>query len=383
MPRFLRFGSGAVDDLAEHLALVEPGEVCLITDVGVRAAGLTEPVERLVRRAGLALDVYDQVEAQPSLPNIQVAVDRVRSRGSVAVVAVGGGSAVDVAKIAALLARNEGSSADIVKWFGGGFGKERAMQPPLPLFTVPTMVSGADVISAAAVTDPDAQTKFACWSSWLMPQATFLDPANTASAPRDVLVDAALDAFSHALEGLTSRKTTPIAQTLALNAGAHIFRALPTVDSTPDDAAAREELCLGCLEAALVIGHTRGAAIHGLSYPVSSAFPISHGRSNAVLAPTVVRFNGLAVTKEYGDLARALDLDAGDDPVEALAEGISRLNRSLGLPANLAKIGVTRESIPDLVERAERNRWFFDDVNPRPVSRADLEYLYGQALAQP
>jgi alcohol dehydrogenase class IV len=242
------------------------------------------------------------------------------------------------------------------------------------------MVSGADVVPAAVVTDRQAHTKFACWSVLMMPSGTFMDPANTATAPSDVLVDASLDALSHALEGLTSLKTTPIAQNLALEAAGRIFRALPVLARDSRDAAAREDLCLGCLEAAMVVGNTRAAAIHGLSYPVSSAFPISHGRSNAILAPAVIRFNGVVTKEEYKALAASMGLDAVGDAAEAIAGAITELNRSLGLPSGLAEIGVGVENIPSLVDSAERNRWFFDEVNPRPVSRSDMEALYAEAL---
>ena len=380
MPRFVRFGKGVVDDLTEHLALLEQGEVCLMTDAGVASAGLTEPVEQLVRDAGFTLDVIEGVQAQPTMAGVQAAVDRVRERRSVAIVAVGGGSVVDAAKITALLGNNDGSVKDIVEWFGWGFAKERPMRPPLPLFTLPTMISGADVVSAAVVTDPEARTKFPCWSLGMMPRATFLDPANTITAPADVFLDAALDSFTHALEGLTSQKATPITQNLALDAAARIFRTLPVLNRDPTDDAAREDLCLGCLEAGLVIGNTRAAAIHGLSYPVSSAFPISHGRCNILLAPTVVRYNGVTVEKEYGDLANALGLGRGADPAEAVADAITKLTVGLGLPPTLADIGVTAERIPDLVVAAQRNKWFFDDVNPRLVSEEDIEDLYTKAL---
>ena len=381
MPRYLRFGRGVVDDLTEHLDLVGSGEVCLTTDAGVVAAGVTEPVQELVREAGCTVDVFAGIESQPSVSTVQSMVDRVRARGSVAIVAVGGGSVVDASKITALLASNEGSVRDVIDWFGSGFAKERAMRAPLPLFTVPTMVSGADFVSAAVVTDPEAHTKFPCWSLGMMPRAIFLDPAHTASAPREVLLDAALDSFTHALEGLTSKKSNPITQQLALDAAGRIYRALPALERDPGDTVAREELCLGCMEAALVVGNTRAAAIHGLSYPVSSAFPISHGRCNILLAPTVVRFNGKAVGKQYTDLAAALGLDPTGEAAEAVASAISGLSQSLGLPATLAEIGVVPESIPDLVQAAERNRFFFDDVNPRPVTRADMEQLYTDALA--
>ncbi len=382
MPRFVRFGGGVVDDLAEHLALIDQGEVCLMTDEGVVGAGLTAPGEKIVTVAGFALDVIEGVQAQPSIAGVQGAVDRVRQRGSVAIVAVGGGSVVDAAKITALLGSNDGSVSDVVEWFGRGFVNERPMRPSLPLFTVPTMVSGADVVSAAVVTDPGAHTKFACWSLHMMPRATFFDPANTTTAPKDHLLDAALDSFTHALEGLTARTASPITRNLAIDAAAQIFRSLPVLYADATDRRAREDLCLGCLEAGLVVGNTRAAAIHGLSYPVSSTFPISHGRCNILLAPTVVRYNGVAAEQEYADLADALGLVRGvEAPAEALATAITKLTWGLGLPATLAEVGVTSQHIPELVIAAQRNRWFFDEVNPRPVPEESVGQLYAEALA--
>lgn len=381
MPRFVRFGPNVVTDLAEHLASLDRGEVCLITDAGVLGAGLPRPVEQLIRDAEFSVDVIDCIPPEPTIAAVQAAVDRVRERKSVAVVAVGGGSVVDAAKVTAFLAGNDGSVDDVIKWFGQGFGKERPTRPPLPLFTVPTMVSGADVVSAATITDPGAHTKFACWSLAMMPRATFFDPANTISAPTDKLLDAALDSFSHALEGLTGQTATPITRNLALDAAARIFRSLPALNSDATDHWAREDLCIGCLEAGLVVGNTRAAAIHGLSYPISAMFPVSHGHCNIILAPTVVRYNGTAAEQEYAELADALGLkwEVGD-PAEAVARAISDFTRDLGLPATLSEIGVTPQRIPELVNAAHRNSWFFEEVNPRPVPKEDVEQLYAKAL---
>ena len=380
MPRFVSFGAGAVSGLEEQLSVLGRGDVLLVTDQGVLEAGLLAPVEKVVSGAGFGATVFDGFDPQPDIETIQRAVETARQGSYAAIVAVGGGSVVDPAKIMALLAANDGSVRDVVEWFGQGFGRERPLQRPLPLFTVPTNVSGADFVPAAVVTDRAAGTKFANWSLGMMPAGTYVDPANTATLPRDILVDASLDSFSHALEGLTSRKGSPLAQHLALDAAARIHRALPVVDSSPNNADAREDLCLGCVESAIVIANTRAAAIHGLSYPVSATLPISHGRCNALLAPAVVRFNGPAVAEAYTALSSALGLEARDEPGEAIAGALEQLNHRLGLPPDLRGIGMTAEHIPDLVARAGKNRWFFDEVNPRPASDDDLAALYTQAL---
>lgn len=378
MPRFVSFGLGAVADMAEHLAGLE-GEILIVTDRGVREAGLLEPVQKLISEAGLSPQVFDQLDEQPDIETIQAAVDRVNAGAFAAIVAVGGGSVIDPAKIMAVLARNKGTVRDVVQWFGGGFGAERQINAAMPLFTVPTMVSGADFVPAGVVTDRAAHTKFANWSLRMMPAATFVDPSYTASAPHDVLVDAALDSFTHALEGLTVKRTTPIAQQLAVDAATRIYRSLPIIYRSSEDDEARADLTLGCMEAGMVIANTRAAAVHGLSYPVSASFPITHGRSLAVLAPAVTRFNGPAAEREYAHLVSALGISQTDNPGEALAAAIEDLNRRVGVPDTLADIGATTQSIPGLVEGAERNSWFFDN-NPRPLARSDIEALYTQAL---
>ncbi len=380
MPRFVSFGAGVAGDLEAQLGVLERGEIMVVTDPGVQAAGLVEPIEEIASSAGFQTTVFADLDEQPDVETVERAVETARSRPYRAIVAVGGGSVVDPAKIMALLASNDGSVRDVVAWFGQGFGSERALRRPLPLFTVPTNLSGADFVPAAVVTDRAAGTKFANWSLGLMPAGTFVDPANTVSLPRNVLIDASLDAFSHALEGLTSRRGSPLAQHLALDAAARIFRALPKVDAAPDDADAREDLCTGCVEAGIVVGNTRAAAIHGLSYPVSATFPISHGRCNALLAPAVVRFNAATAKEEYRALAAALELH-GDDAGEAIATALTELNERLGLPGGLSGVGVRSEHIPDLVERAQKNKWFFEDVNPRPAYATEIAELYADALA--
>jgi alcohol dehydrogenase class IV len=381
MPRFVRFGSGVVRDLAQHLALLDGGKVCLVTDAPVAQAGLAEPVAQLITNAGLAVDIIEGVRTQPTIAGVQEMVNQVREHRASAIVAVGGGSVVDAAKISALLGANDGSVRDVIAWFGQGFGEERPMRPSLPLFTVPTMVSGADVVSAAVVTDSEAHTKFACWSLAMMPYATFFDPRNTISSPRDHLLDAALDSFTHALEGLTGQTGTPITRNLALDAAARIFSSLPVLNSDWANDAAREDLCVGCLEAGLVVGNTRAAAIHGLSYPVSSTFSISHGRSNILLAPTVVRYNAPVAEREYEALADALGLARTvGQAAEAVARAITDLTLALGLPASLSEVGVTAARIPELVDAARRNTWFFQEVNPRPVPDEHLSQLYTEAL---
>lgn len=380
MPRYVRFGSGVVADLGSHLALLEGDQILLTTDPTVSASGLVEPVVDIVARSGLDYQIFDRFDEQPDIETIQRGVNHVRSGSFAAILAVGGGSVVDPSKIMALLARNEGAVGDVVSWFGTGFGADesRAVAAPLPLFTIPTMVSGADFVPAAVVTDRAAHTKFANWSLSMMPAGSFVDPAFTASAPHDALVDAALDSFTHALEGLTVQRTSPVAQQLALDAAKRIFKSLPVIYESDDDEA-RTDLCLGCMEAGLVVANTRAAAIHGLSYPISANFPITHGRSLAVLAPALTRFNAEAASEEYERLGIALGIRGAGDPGAALADAIAELNQRVGVPESLADIGATESDIPQLVTAAERNSWFFEN-NPRPLHTTDIKALYRASL---
>ncbi len=370
-PTHVRFGCGRIRELAEACAEAGIRRPLLVTDRGLADA---EPVARAreaLRTAGLAPEVFAEVTGDPDLPVLEAGIRAFRAAGADGVVAVGGGSALDVGK---LIAFQQGQRRPVWDFEDVGDNWQRADAAAIaPVVAVPTTAgTGSEVGRAAVLVDP-AGDKRILFHPRMLPRVVVADPELTVGLPRALTVGTGMDAFAHAFEAYCAPGFHPMADGIAVEAMRLVAGALERAATTPGDLEARSHML-----AASIMGGTafqKGlGAVHALSHPLGGRFRVHHGTLNAVLLPHVAAFNRPAVEDRLARLAAWLGLVA---TAEAFLGWLMAFVRRLGVPASLRELGLPEEAGEAIADSALRDPSAAG--NPRPLTRDDVVALYRQA----
>jgi alcohol dehydrogenase class IV len=372
LPPTLLFGRGASRQLPRLLIELGLSRPLLATDPSVAAAGIPERLAADLEEAGLPAAIWDGIRPDPDETHAEQCAEQLLAGGHDAVVAVGGGSVIDAAKVGAALAVVGGKTADL-------FGFDKVRRPGLPLIAVPTTAgSGAEVSSHAVIAGLGApgapRKKEVVAGIYLLARATIVDPDWTATLPPAATVHSALDALIHALEAYLARAATPFTDAFALPGLPRLVAALPRVLRQPDDAEAREELSLGGLFAGCAMANANAGAIHALGYPLINHYGVPHGLANALMAAATLARIWEAAPERSGELARALGGASGSD----LPLRMRAFLAEIGLADSLASWGVAPDHLPDLAHEATRYRPVLDNT-PVALSEPDLLGIYRAA----
>ena len=355
-------GPGRLVELPALVAELAVERILLVTDPGLEAAGHAD--RALAALAGrVETVVFDDVAENPTSDHVERGTEVARDGAVAAIVALGGGSAMDCAKGINFLLTNGGRMEDY--W---GLGK--AERPMLPSIAVPsTAGTGSEAQSYALITQPDSGRKMACGDRKARFRAVILDPEVAATAPHSVAAVTAMDGVSHAVETAVSRRSNPISRMLSRTAWRLLSARFQTALTTPSDLAAIEAMQLGAHLAGAAIETSMLGAAHAAANPLTARHRIAHGEAVGLMLPHVVRFNGAGSGPSY------VDLDpAGSD---RLAARVEEFRRQAGLAEQLRDRGVGADSIPELAEMATRE--WTGEFNPRPLTAADFERLYEAA----
>lgn len=367
------FGPGSINRLGELTRELGGRRVLVVTDPGLEQAGHPQKAVRSLEEAGLSVTVFDQVEENPTTLHVEAGLRVARQANIDFLVAVGGGSAMDVAKGINFLFTNGGKMAD---YWGNG----KATKPMLPSIGVPTTAgTGSEAQSYALIADPKTHLKMACGDRKAAFRVAVLDPEVTLTQPPRVTADTGMDAISHALEAYVTTRRNPLAQALAREAWRLLAGHFERVLHDPSDLDARAAMQLGAHLAGMAIENSMLGATHALANPITAHYGITHGQAIGLMLPHVIRFNSQAVGDLYADLLREVHQDNGryGDAGKLLAERVEGLARAAGLPARLSDLGINAAILPVLAEEASQ-QWT-GRFNPRPVSAAELLTLYQTA----
>jgi alcohol dehydrogenase class IV len=365
----LYFGAGELDRLGLLARELGGSRVLVVTDPGVRAAGYAERAIGALEAAGLAAAVFDEVEENPTTRHVEQGRLAAAAQRTDLLVGLGGGSAMDCAKGINFLLTNGGRMEDYQ-----GFGHAR--HPMLPSIGVPTTAgTGSEAQSYALIAREQGHAKMACGDSKARFRAVVLDPELAASAPRRVIAAAGMDALSHAVESYVTKRRTPISRMLAREAWRLLDGHLERLLASPQDVEAAGAMLLGAhLAGAAIEGSMLGAA-HACANPLTAHYGIVHGAAVNLTLPHVVRFNAVTGDADYRGLAR----DTGDVSAAApLADRLTELRATAGLPARLSDCGVDPGRLPELA--AEAAAQWTAGFNPRPVTAGDLLAIYEAAF---
>lgn len=363
-PTEIRFGIGTRRHLPELVARFGKRPV-LITDSALRN---TPMVREILATLEPDARLFSDVEPNPTVDSVDSAVCEIAAHGCDVVVAIGGGSSLDCAKAAAAVAAQGGSARH---YHSGGkpLGGER-----LPLIAIPTTAgTGSEVTPIAVLDDPQKGLKAPFAHDAMYPSVALIDPELTVTMPRYVTACTGLDALAHAVEGYWSINHQPMCDLFALKAVELIIRNLPVVLEDGTNIEARSAMSEAAMLAGLAFQLPKNAAVHACSYPLCTIYHLPHGAGCAMTLDHFIRFNA----EVMGDRGEALARAAGVSNMAALAEVVAELKRRAGLPARLSEIGVTTESLDELVRASFVPLM---NNNPRKVTASDLRALYMSML---
>lgn len=364
----LVFGRGALAALPAEMAQFDVSRVCLVTDSGLQAAGISGRVVDLLQAAGLPVEVFDAVEANPSFETVIKGAAVFQAEACEALIAVGGGSVMDAAKGIGLVARNSGDLPDFV-------GVNKVAQPLPPLLAVPTTVgTGSEVTPFAVLTQRQQRKKLVFASPYLAPQVAILDADLVQSLPAEMVAATGMDALTHAVEAVTSRFANPFSDSLALAAIQRIAADLPA--AVRGETAARESMLYASTMAGQAFSISRVGLVHGMSHPVSSYYGVPHGLANAILLPHVLAFNAPACAAQLVKIGIVMGVTA---TAEAVIETVRELGAQIGIPAGLRQVGVDETFLAEMTQDAFESG-NAQIVNPRRPTLAEVETLYQAAL---
>lgn len=409
----IRFGSGVTAEIGMDLADLGAKRVLVFTDRRLAELPVMDTVCQSLRQEGVGFDVFDSVRVEPTDESMLLAVEAAKRAPYDAYVAVGGGSVIDTAKVANLLATYP---ADLMDYVNAPLGKAKPVPGPLrPLIAVPTTAGTGSETTGVAIFDlTSMHAKTGIAHRRLKPTLGIVDPENTRSLPPLVAASTGLDVLCHALESYTAlpfdqrprparpllrpayQGANPISDIWSLRALELTGKYLPRVYADSRDDEARSNMLLAATMAGMGFGNAGVHLCHGMSYPVSGmvrdyqpeGYPtehplVPHGISVVLQAPAVFRFTAPACPERHLRAAQALGFDVTTDDLpqigERLAAGLVDLIRSLGLPSGLAAIGFTSDDIPQLVAGTlPQHR--VTKLSPRPASEDDLRQLFADTM---
>jgi len=368
-PRIV-FGDGCAPQCAEFLAQRGVKRALLVSSTPVLPT--IGPVTAALTQAGVNWVQSPPVDREPTIEFFEASRQAARADQIDGVLGIGGGSAMDVAKLLAALLRGRQTAREV-------YGINLLTGRELPLVCLPTTAgTGAEVSPNAILLDEAEQLKKGVISPHLVPDAAFVDPRLTHSVPPAVTAATGLDALTHCIEAYANKFAHPIVDTYAWRGMELISKNLFRAVHNGADAEARAQLALGSLYGGLCLGPVNTAAIHALSYPLGSRFHIAHGVSNALLLPAVLRFNFPAAPERYALVAQALGVERGHS-AEATAEcGVRRLtelSKSCGVPQRLSELNIPRSALPALAQAAMQVTRLLKN-NLRSVTEADAMQIY-------
>jgi hypothetical protein len=359
------FGFGASGLLADALAELEVERPLVVTDPGVRATGLAD---RVVESAsGKTVSTwFDRTPPNPTEAAVVEAVEVYAAAGCDGVVAIGGGSSIDLAKGVALLATHPGPLLDYAYVNGG---VERITSEVAPTIAAPTTAGTGSEVGRAAMLNVGGR-KLDFLSPHLFPARALCDPELTMGLPPSLTAATGMDALTHCIETYLSPLVNPPAEAIALDGVERAASSIEEATTNGRNRQARWNMLMASMEGALTFQKGLGA-VHAMAHPLGALDDLSlhHGTLNAVLLPAVLRFNEPAAPAKFERLRQAAGLVAGAD----LAEWIAGLNARLGLPSSLAAMGVSADMLARIAEAAEQDP--ATETNARPVTRADYEEM--------
>lgn len=370
-------GIGTLEKIGAEISRLRASKVMVITDPGIIEAGIVNRLTELLGQAGMDYTIFSEIEPDPRLETAVKAAEQVRKAGSELVVGIGGGSAIDIAKVAAVLVTNSGDISTF-------FGIDLLPRPGLPLIIIPTTAgTGSEVTPIAILSDEGEKLKKGIVSPYLFPTVALLDAELTVGLPPGVTAASGIDALIHAVEAYTSVNADSLTDLFACRAMKLIYGSLLHAFHHGQDLTARSNMLEGSMLAGMAFANAGVTAVHAFAYPIGAEFHIPHGIANAIMLTPVMEFNMTANPARFAAIAQNFGIDTSamaDLAAAQLAvEAMEKLGAELKLPRQLSTFGVKAEHIPGLAQGVMKVTRLLAN-NPRPLTAKDAEAIYHKVL---
>ncbi len=371
MPGQVFGGKDSLERLPELLRHYRPSKVALFTDKGVQGAGVADGPIRMIEEAAECV-IFSDLPPEPKAQEAEEITRRFAEGGYDLIVALGGGSVLDVAKLASVSRPEEYSIKDLLK--NPELAKKR-----VPSIMIPTTAgTGSEATANAIVTVPELELKVGIVSREMVADAVILDASTTAKLPRHIAASTGIDALAHAVECYTGNKANPFSDLFALQAARLIFGSIEDACNHPENEEARNNMLIGSFYAGVAITASGTTAVHALAYPLGGKYHIPHGVSNAMLLAPVMAVNEEACGRSLCELYDAVGSGVHTDPAQKSRWVIGRIAeivKNLDIPSDLKKYGIGADDLNILTDSAFEVKRLLSN-NRRELTKPEIRAIY-------
>lgn len=371
-------GKGSINQIVDVVSAYQAKQVVIITDEGVYKTGLIEKPQLLLEAAGVAVHIISDTPPEPPMEKINDIFEVAKSLQVEMVIGIGGGSAMDTAKLIAVMLNNDVTLHQVTR------GEKKFSQRGLPTLMIPTTAgTGSEATQNSIVLDTERELKVGIVDEKLVSSSVILDPEMTVKLPKHITANTGIDALCHAIECYISKKSNPLCEMLALKAINLIVSSIREAYNNGSNLEAREKMLLGAYLGGACIATSSTVAVHALSYPLGGKYHIPHGLSNAILLPDVMKFNLDACEKKFSEIANAMALDiqglSQRQAAERMIEELYALIKDLNIHCDLREKGINESVLDELVDSAFSVRRLLDN-NPKEMTKEDIRKIYQKFL---
>jgi len=376
----IRFGCGMSKLCAKEVSKKLGPNILFITDKDLMSLKLTEPTLNELRKLSSIVEIFQDVEADPSIKTLLKSIEVGKKINATGVIGFGGGSSMDVAKLSALILGSNENIDDV-------WGVSNAKGPRLPLVLVPTTAGTGSEVTPISIITVGEEEKKGVSSEIILPDIAILDPDLTIGLPAHTTAATGIDAMVHAIEGYTSanKNNNPISKMLAVEALKLLAGSIERAVFDGSDIKARGNMLIGAMLAGKAFANSPVAAVHALAYPIGGTFHVSHGLSNSLVLPYVLRFNSVdsKTTKDYAELAPYIfpdiNTDQGNQAIcKEFIDKLEVLSKKIGLPQKLREVNIPKEACKKMASDAMKQTRLLVN-NPREVTERDALNIYEAA----
>ncbi|MCR4443246.1 MAG: iron-containing alcohol dehydrogenase [Peptococcaceae bacterium] len=362
------YGLGASREIGAVVQSRGARKALVISDQGVKQAGLLEPIQASLQERGIVTELFDDIEQSSSVYTVDKGAEIIRAQGFDIVVAIGGGSAIDSGKAMGVVAANGGTCRDYA-------GANKVKVPPVPVIALPTTAgTSAEVTDVAVIADREKHARLGLRSPLVVPAAAVIDPLLTVSMPAHVTASTGMDALSHAIESYTNTVSTEITDAMSLEAIRIIGSNLRSAVANGKNIKARERMTMACVLIGMAYRNTRLGILHAITGPFCGYYEVPHGVANAVLLPHVMSFNIPGNMEKFAKIAAALGVNIENmstrQAAQSSIEAVQDLLVDVGLPLTFKDMKLDRGLLPQIAAEAEKSGNLA--INPRKSTKEDL-----------
>ena len=376
----IRFGSGMSVSSSQEICKILGSNILFITDKDLMSLKLTEPTLNELKKFSSKVEIFEDVEADPSLKTLLNSIEIGKKMKATGVIGFGGGSSMDVAKLTSLILGSDENIEEV-------WGVSNAKGPRLPLVLVPTTAGTGSEVTPISIITVGEEEKKGVSSPIILPDVAILDPDLTIGLPAHTTAATGIDAMVHAIEGYASanKNNNPISKMLSIEALKLLGGSIEKAVFDGSNIEARVNMLIGAMLAGKSFANSPVAAVHALAYPIGGTFHVSHGLSNSLVLPYVLRFNSAdnKATKDYAELAPYVfpDINTNQGSQAVCSEFIDRmesLSKKLGLPQKLREVNIPKEACIKMAKDAMKQTRLLVN-NPREVTEKDALNIYESA----